>query len=100
MWILRLMGIAWIISLQLFPLFLETGIQIWNGITVSQMPAFAKNGEWNFDMMDMLQLQQENFNLTEKILRATRDFCNETQGYDDICNTTIPNVLFRRFYPN
>ena len=69
------MGIIWIISIQLFPLFLDVRIQIWNGITISQMPAFVKNGEWNFDTMELLRLQQDNFNLTEKIGRATA-YCN------------------------
>ena len=55
------------VSIQLFPIFLDTGIQIWNGITMSQMPAFVKNGEWNSDTMELLRLQQDNFNLTEKI---------------------------------
>ena len=58
------MGIVWTISFQLVPIFLDTGIQIWNGITINQMPAFVKNEEWNFDAMEMIHLQQENFNLT------------------------------------
>ena len=52
--ILRLMGIVWLISFQLVPIFLDTEIQIWNGITISQMPAFVKNGEWNFDAVEMI----------------------------------------------
>jgi hypothetical protein len=90
------MEIGWIISLQLFPIFLETGIQIWNGITVSQMPFFAKTGEWSFDTMEMLRLQQENFNLTEKIWRSTKDFCYEIQEPEcnDI-NITLPNIYVK-----
>ena len=48
------------------------------------MQAFVKNGEWNFDTMEMIRLQQENFNLTEKIIRASNNYCKEIFGSECI----------------
>ena len=56
---------------------------------MSQMPAFVKNGEWNSDTMELLRLQQDNFNLTEKIDRATNDYC--TEMYGRVCNNNVNN---------
>jgi hypothetical protein len=76
------MGIIMMISIQLFPKFLDTGIQIWNGITMSQMPAFVKNREWNFDALELLHY---NFNLIDKITRGIAYF-NENEMYEGECN--------------
>ena len=64
MWFLKLLGIIWTISIHFLPILVDTGIQIWNGVTINQMPAFVKNGEWNFVEIETLRLQKENLNLT------------------------------------
>ena len=45
MWVFKLLEVCCLFSVQFLPIVVDTGVQIWNGVTVNDM-VFRKNPQW------------------------------------------------------